>query len=74
MVRLQVILIVSYVFFTPSIFIILLTLSLSADKKESGRSFLSFFYQATMAHPPPCPKSGKQDECWGDRGKKDIGE
>ncbi len=58
MVRLRVILIVSYVFFTLSIFIILLTLSLYRRDRE--RSFVpscpSFIRRPWRT--PPCPKSG----------------
>ena len=52
MVRLRVILIVSYVFFTPSIFIILLTLSLYRRDRE--RSFVpALLLSGDHGAPPP---------------------
>ena len=74
MVRLRVILIVFYVFFTLSIFIILLTLSLY--RQDGERSFVPALLLSGDhgAPPPPVRNQETQDECWGDRGKKDIGE
>ncbi len=56
MVRLRVLLIFSHVFFTLSIIIITYD-TLSLQTRELDCSFLPS-YQATIAHPPPRPKSG----------------
>ena len=72
MVRLRVLIIFSYVFFTLSIII---TYTLSLSRCERARSFIPALLSGDHGASPPLSEIRlKQDEYWGGHGKKDIGE